>query len=247
VCVIDYFGREWGKNIKHASQQQEAWVLEDASQALLTDGLGQNADFVLYSPRKFIGVPDGGILIDRRSVFGTSPELERPPADWWIPQLNAWVRRGQFDREGANSEDRSWYRLYREAKKNAPSKPCSMSKLSRRLIDGAFEYPTISEKRRQNYKFLADNTEYSSILGALEKKEVPVGFVVRSESEEERSEVKEMLIDEHIYPPIHWNLENHVPKKYKKSHVLSEEILTIPCDQRYSIEDMNRILCVIKN
>ena len=45
-----------------------AWLLEDACQALLSDEVGRFSDFVLYSPRKFLGVPDGGVLVSNCEI-----------------------------------------------------------------------------------------------------------------------------------------------------------------------------------
>lgn len=62
---------------------------------------------------------------------------------------------------------------------------------------------------------------------------------------EQRDELKKMLISKGVYCPVHWPIS--------KYHVLTEgtrEIyekeLSIIYDQRYSIEDMKKICCLIK-
>ena len=69
VVLIDYFGFPSDKMVAIGAKEKNAWVLRDASQALLSvhdDGL---ADIVLFSPRKFLGVPDGGVLIFRDKIL----------------------------------------------------------------------------------------------------------------------------------------------------------------------------------
>lgn len=67
IVLIDYFGFPADSSCAAAAKQQGAWILEDACHGLLSGIVGQLSDFVLFSPRKFLGVPDGGIL---RSVAG---------------------------------------------------------------------------------------------------------------------------------------------------------------------------------
>lgn len=59
VIFIDYFGWLCSRDCIASIKSRGAWVLEDACQALLTDGVGELADFVVFSPRKFLGIPDG--------------------------------------------------------------------------------------------------------------------------------------------------------------------------------------------
>ncbi len=62
VVMIDYFGFPLSSKFTGLVKEQGGYVLEDACQALLSDHTGRYSDFVLFSPRKTIGVPDGGIL-----------------------------------------------------------------------------------------------------------------------------------------------------------------------------------------
>jgi hypothetical protein len=56
-----------------------------------------------------------------------------------------------------------------------------------------------------------------------------------------RDEIRQALFKEHIYPPIHWSIRGVVPEFFEDSHRLSNEIMTLPCDQRYGREDMEKI------
>jgi hypothetical protein len=245
VCVIDYFGTRTLCPVVQEARNRGALVLEDACQALLTDGTGHGADFVVYSPRKFVGVPDGGILEDRSGLLPDNPSFPSAPSEWWIPQLNAWIRRGQFDQRGGSDSDRSWFELYKLAKGTAPPEPRAISQITETLIAEAFDFQAISSKRCSNFQRLRRGLKSKSLLPSLEEGVIPLGFPLRFESNEARRAVRQRLIDNAVYPPIHWDISETVPSEFEESHSLSNKVLTIPCDQRYGIEDMNRIIDLI--
>ncbi len=60
-----------------------AMVVEDASQALFLPQQFPQSACILYSPRKFIGVPDGGIMVSRGVTGTEAVSLAAPPQDWW--------------------------------------------------------------------------------------------------------------------------------------------------------------------
>ena len=71
---------------------------------------------------------------------------------------------------------------------------------------------------------------------------VPLGFPLRVL---ERDRVRDALFDQEIYPPVHWPLKGVVPRRFVESHRLSAEILTLPCDQRYCPDDMERMASIV--
>lgn len=57
--------------------------------------------------------------------------------------------------------------------------------------------------------------------------------------------MRNKLFSHEIYPPIHWAIDGVVPYEFKGSHELSSKIMTLPCDARYDIEDMERMVAVL--
>ncbi|MFB5621862.1 MAG: hypothetical protein ACE5Q7_02875, partial [Candidatus Nitrosomaritimum yanchengensis] len=76
-----------------------------------------NSDFILFSPRKFLGVPDGGILNINSNVDFSPIQLENPPSKWWLNSLNASIIRREYD---LYCDNRSWYKFFQEAEQNSP-------------------------------------------------------------------------------------------------------------------------------
>jgi hypothetical protein len=235
VVFIDYFGfNEW-EHVGKQSKERGAWVVEDACQAMLNTRFNKNADYVIASPRKFFGVPDGGILLAQNGATLPSGNLPPPPPEWWLNALKASQLRAEFDRHGG---DRQWFELFRKTDPHGPMEPGRMSELSSLLLDHAIDYGGIAASRRRNFSRLAVALPEFALFRELSDDVVPLGFPVRVR---ERDRVRQGLFDREIYPPVHWPIQNIVPKEFQSSHRLAQEILMLPCDQRYDTEDMDRL------
>lgn len=235
VVVIDYFGFSADNTVIEGSRRQGALVVEDAAQALLSSHVGTNTDFAILSPRKFLGVPDGGILWVNPTSSWADLTLPPPPNQWWLKAVTATVLRREFDRYGG---DRHWFQLFQETERSAPSEKYAMSTLTQAMLQYSFDYGEIARQRTANYLALAERLRPWAVFPTLPAETIPLGFPVRTKG---RDQVRQALFDEEIYPPIHWPLSGIVPKRFQASHQLSAELLTLPCDQRYNEQDMERI------
>jgi len=235
VVLIDYFGMPVDHDIVKEIKKRGAWIIEDASQALLSNYTREHSDFIIFSVRKFIGVPDGGILIINRDIKVPEINLKPPPVNWWLKTFNSVVLRREFDLHGG---DRLWFKLFQEVDAEGPIGNYSMSELSENIIRYCYNYSRISKKRRNNYRYLYNILNEYCIFSEFHSEFVPLGFPIRLKN---RDEVRKTLFDQQIYPAIHWDIKSLVPNKFKESHKLSNEIMTLPCDQRYSLNDMGRM------
>lgn len=245
VCVIDYFGFRSSSAFKESVREANAWVLEDACQALLTTELGGAADFLLFSCRKFLGVPDGGILIPLRDGAPRPPELTAAPKQWRQEALAACALRREYDDGGGDGSDRPWFELFRKAETEAPSEPFAMSALSKALLFEAFDYGGIAARRVDNCRVLQRRLGDLALARELPRGVVPLGFVVRLESRELRDRVRTHLFSRQIYPPVHWFIQGIVPPAFEESHRLANTTMTLPCDQRYGSADMERLAATV--
>lgn len=239
VVVVDYFGFSPDRSIFLQLKQKGAWILEDACQALLSAHVGRLADFVLYSPRKFLGLPDGGILNALNGHPIADIKLANVPSDWWIKALAVTLQRQEFDRHGGSH---NWFSLFQQVEQAQPQGRFAMSQLSSVFLMYAFAYQEIAQRRRDNYMVLQQQLASVAVFPELSDAVVPLGFPIRIPN---RDLVRRALIDEAIYPPVHWPVPPSVPSKFSESRRLAEDIMTLPCDQRYGAEDMRRLaICV---
>lgn len=235
VIFIDYFGFNMWDLCGKQAKERGAWLVEDACQAMLNPRFGEYADYVIASPRKFVGVPDGGILFAQNGAALPSKDLPAPPAEWWLNALKASQLRAEFDRHGG---DRQWFELFRATDPNGPTEPSRMSELSSLLLDHAIDYAVIAESRRRNFSEFAAALPEFALFPELSGDVVPLGFPVRVLN---RDHVRVGLFDCEIYPPVHWPIQNIVPDEFQGSHRLAQQIMTLPCDQRFTFEDIRRI------
>jgi hypothetical protein len=240
VVLIDYFGFPAPADVAASVRARGACVLEDAGQALLTAGLGREADFVVYSPRKFVGVPDGGLLVQTGTRPLPSADLGPPPPAWWRGALGAVESRRDFDRGGTG---RGWFAAFQAAERDAPSGPYAASELTRSILTTAVDWIQVAARRRANWAVLAEALGDVAVFPTLPPEVVPLGFPIRVPR---RDEVRPALFAQEIYPPVHWPLAGVVPERFADSHRLAAEIMTLPCDQRYGPAEMERVATLVR-
>jgi hypothetical protein len=239
VLLIDYFG--WRPDTSTIDQIHAtgAMILEDASQALLTDGIGESVEYSVFSPRKFLPVPDGGILCAIDDSLLPNPLLQESPDSWWYQAFQAVILRGQFDQHHG---DRSWFKLFQASESAAPVGHYAISEFSRRALRFVFDYAAIASARVRNYLFLAEHLSEFAIHVQVPPGTVPLGFPIRLS---ERDLLRQRLFDHEIFPAIHWAVPSAIPMRFVESRELANEIMTLPCDQRYAIDDMRRMVDII--
>lgn len=242
VIFIDYFGfclwSEWGAEVR----RRGAWVVEDACQAMLNTRWCEYSHYVIFSPRKFVGVPDGGILIARSESPLPEGVLPPPPPGWWLEALAASQGRACFDRKGG---ERQWFALFQKSEAAAPMKPARMSELSALLLTHTINFQEIAGRRRRNYLLFASLLPEFAIFTDLPAEVVPLGFPIRIT---ERDRLRQALFRGQIFPPLHWPLDGIVPEEFTASHALAGEIMTLPCDQRMDEGDISRVVrCMREN
>jgi hypothetical protein len=242
VLAINYFGIGRNDQLMRDAKSRGAWVVEDACQALWAQPDASVADFTIYSPRKFVGLPDGGIL----RINTDKPVLKHltkpvpASASWWMDAMDACVVRAEFDR---GQGDRRWFELFQKAEANQPCGAVEISSFSRFALENYFDWDAIANARGKNYRALATELADVALYPKLPTHAVPLGFPIRSEH---RDRIRERLFKEQIFPPIHWPIAGIVPARFTESHRLANEILTLPCDQRYDVSTMKRIAGLVR-
>lgn len=107
-------------------------------------------------------------------------------------------------------------------------------------------FTSMMNKRNENLKFIYENIKNKDIfLYNLNEIKSPFLLPLIFKSEEERDLIKNALIKSDVYPPILWDIESYVPREFSYEHEFSKRMLTIPIDQRYAPENLQKAVDII--
>ena len=221
LYVVNYYGQICDETVKELERKHKRIILDNVQAFFHKPMPGIDT---VYSCRKFFGVPDGGYVSTDARIDG---ELA---TDVSMDRMKHVL--GRYEGECANdyysdfkANDRSFIDL--ELK--------SMSSLTHNILR-AIDYSAVKSKREENFKIL------HSALGEKNKLNIriPTGPYAYPFYCENGMEIKRQLAQKKIFVATLWpnvlNMTDSLEKDY------AENILPLPCDQRYSAEDMEFII-----
>ncbi|URI15033.1 hypothetical protein [Brevundimonas albigilva] len=182
----------------------------------------------IYSPRKFLPVPDGGFIeIDA--------DLRQDP-----PNEAASMRRFNYlvERVGSPPESTRAHYLTSEESFERPSL-AAMSELTRRWVC-AQDQNAISARRRANYQVLAKRFGANRLTFDLGP-QTPLCYPL---AVEDGVDLQRRLAMERIFCPRYWP---EVVPANAFERTLVERTVFLPIDHRYSTEDMHRVADVVSD
>ncbi len=236
VIAVHYFG--FANSDFPAAQivGSGALLLEDASQALFLPRQFDESTCIVYSPRKFLAVPELGVMVSRKEIGTEAVALAAPPDNWWKLAIATMQKRREFDLIGGNNE---WFSLFQQVESQFPLGPYAASDLSKMLLTCGVDYGNIRTRRRENYFRLLEKLEKYALFPQIGPQTVPLGFPVLVDPGR-RNRILQCLYEKGIYPPVHWRINGVVPSEFSASHAISNSMMTLICDQRYTVEDMDK-------
>ena len=237
VLVTNYFGRSCSKKITEFARDRASviWV-EDCAQALDT-GVGPVGGVQIFSPRKLVGVPDGGLLVDFLGTI-TPPNLSSLVSGdlcMKAPQ----VRSEQLGR----ARNDLWFPAFKEAERSMSVSLERSHPETKKILSGV-KLDKISAARKANYLTLYDELKEFAFFPEEPLSWVPLGFPIIVDDQER---LLGYLHSKNIFATCHWSQLVAPKSEFQFEHNLSESLITLPCDQRYSTNDMLRIVAIVKS
>lgn len=218
LYIVNYYGQINNEKII-ALKEKYIFVILDNTQAFFQKAiLGIDT---IYSCRKFFGVPDGAYLSTDVII---EEELE---TDISMNRMKHIL--GRFEGQASN--------YFNNFKKNDESYSVlplkKMSRLTRNIL-GAIDYKKVIEYRNSNFNYLHDRLETTNILNIA----APEGPFAYPYYMKNGLEVKRRLAENKIYIPTLWHnvLRNVDDNSIEYNYTAN--ILPLPCDQRYNVDDM---------
>ena len=221
LYIVNYFGRlDDAKILEFKSRYGNVFL--DNVQAFFHRPL-HGVD-TIYSCRKFFGVPDGGYVATDARL------MDDIPVDVSKDRMRHVL--GRY--EGVSASD-----FYNDFKLNDESfnslELRKMSRLTHNLLK-AVDYGTVRKKREENYAYLADKLKRINKLPDIR----PFGPYMYPFYCPNGIEVKKRLATRKIYIPTLWPNVLECNRPLEKDYAAN--ILPLPCDQRYDLNDMKMII-----
>lgn len=241
VLFVDYFGISCRAKVSEIiSGRSDVCFIEDASMALSPgSAIG---DWRIFSPRKLVGVPNGGIAFCHNDRWSLPESVEiEPPSDPINVASNLSPLVGRLEDPNANS---TWYPLYRESEAGqCIDVNIGISKITLSILS-QLSFESMASKTTSNQKHLKGliNGTVSTPLDQMGETLFDLypllGLPVLVDNPDATGR---LMAAEGIFCPRHWKDLPAQAQSCEVSRDLSRRLLTLPCDYRYSIDDMQRV------
>lgn len=184
----------------------------------------------VFSPRKYFGIVDGAYLKTKTKITSYSNLAIFNASPYTAPLM--------LRLDGETEKGFMEYKINQKAFSKIPI--MKMSKLSTKIME-SIDFKNIKDKRINNFRYLKKQLSTVNILN-LDNITSTFCYPLLLKN---GSSLREKLIFNKIFIPKYWEevLENQMSNEYDK--FLTNNIIALPIDQRYSIEEMKIITNLI--
>ncbi|MBA3026193.1 MAG: hypothetical protein FP820_07230 [Sulfurimonas sp.] len=225
ILYINYFGIKNQYVEKLIKRYQEKLII-DNSQAFFAKF--EKHIYAIYSPRKFFGVSDGGYLVGNIE----ENSLEQ---DFSAKRMNHLIGRLDSDAE-------KYYDTYKKNDNSLKMQDIKKMSTTTEYILSTIDYKNIAKKRKENFMYLHDNLKMMNSL-RIDEDSLSIPMIYPFLFKEE---LKKILIENKIYVATYWPNILEIQDIPKNEQNLTKNLIPLPLDQRYNLDDMKRIVQIIK-
>ncbi len=231
TLVIDYFGY----NQHNDSRKFSGTIIRDVTHSLFSTRY-DDADYYFGSLRKWAGFWTGGF------AWGLKNDVlyANSPTDYVSLRQKAMLEKEDYINGKTN--DKSYLSLFQKAEELLegtyilPAAPRDIE-LAKKL-----DTELIFKKRRENAKILLDAFSDIAVFPILKGNDCPMFVPILIKN---RDELRRHLIQKEIYCPVHWPKSPYHQLTSDVEEFYNEE-LSLVCDQRYTTNDMLRVVTAIR-
>lgn len=230
IIANNYYGIK-DSYIEKLAERYGYQLIVDCAQAFFAKPLSGIKSF--YSMRKFVGVADGGV-----AYLGNLPQglIDVKEEERTSEHDSHLFRRKQFGAE-------SGFAFFQANEKKLNNQPIHYMSFETKWILDHIDFKEVVERRVENFKYLhnALNKENYLTLPDCDAFNCPMVYPFMTSI---GCDLREKLIDNKVFVARYWpNVEKQ--DGFETEYDLSLNVIPIPCDQRYGIEEMNRIINLI--
>lgn len=244
LFLMDYFGYT-GAQLDLSNY--EGVVIRDITHSIFSTSYS-DADYYFGSLRKWCGVWTGGYAWTRDgreiSVESRTDDLGYTVLREKAMQLKSDYIHGTADEYAHRTADKSYLGIFNEAEDVLET--VDVVHASNRDVQAAFKLDVefIRTQRRKNAEILRNAFPEWLIFREMRDTDCPM-FVPILVPDGKRNELRRYLINNEIYCPVHWPVSEYHKLNERAKTIYANEI-SLVCDQRYTEEDMKRMVDTIK-
>ena len=225
VYVVNYYGLLSDEQLISLKNRYGNIVVDNAQAFFVRPIKGIDT---LYSCRKFFGVPDGGYAYTDAGFHGSiHVDVSKDRMKHILGRFEGNSASDYYDYFNNNDES------FKEIELRL------MSKLTHNIL-GAIDYKKVKRRREDNYLFLSKSLGERNTL----KIKCPPGPYAYPFYMQNGMTVKKQLAKRKIYVATLW--PNVIGTGLDIETEFTENILPLPCDQRYTEEDMQSVVDAIR-
>ena len=223
---VNYFGIN-DHNVYELSKTLSNHLIIDNTQSFFS--FPQAGIDAFYSPRKFVGVADGGYLYTNTLLnfsYETDVSYEKYTHILKRTDINAHESYNCFQ----ENEERF--------KKQAIKK---MSKLTKTILKN-IDYERIQRIRKENFEYLHQSlNEFNQLPISYEKKQTPMIYPLLIYNDQ----LRQILLNNKIFVATYWKEVLARVDARSTEHDFSRFLIPLPIDQRYGKNEMDIMLKII--
>lgn len=272
IFIHPYYGVDTWKSARsflHEWRAQGIRIMEDVTQSYYLESVGTEADYCVGSLRKWYAIPDGGFVAAReplaeealaQSGVFTAKRIELLTQKW--EYLHG---QGSPEQKKALKDDYLHKNRDMEGWLDAYAGISEISEEAVHILTGVNE-EAARDRRRTNCAYLHERmrnraqvipvfgSEYESVAevrgqedpeGQSRPAAAPLYYPVYAKN---RDKLQQFMAEKGVYAPTLWPVgvnDSNAASLWEDERYIYGHILALPIDQRYEIQEMQRILEVL--
>lgn len=249
--AMNYFGysdtnmESYIKNFKEKGKI----VIEDITHSILSKKrYSEYSDFLIASLRKWFPISSGAIAVNMKEVFDLELSENTNEALIYLKTSAMENKKNYINKSeksnliDSNKEKNIFLKEYSESNKilETDYQNYKIDENSYKILMG-IDIEEIIIKRRKNvkliYEKLSKNIKIKFLVNNFKEDDCLL-FVPIILNHKDRDDLRKFLIENKIYLPIHWPLEEKINNIFDKE-------LSLICDQRYNVSEITYYLNLI--
>lgn len=248
ILIHPYYGMELEQTSVQFFQQlvksRNIVIIEDLTQALYFLNFPQWSNYRVVSLRKWFAIPDGGMVIAKERIDIVKEEEDK---EYVHLRRQAQRLKSRYLLGSKEVKKDVFLQLNSRTEEMLDNKT-TISKMSEYTLKEIEEIDVqaVLGVRQNNADYLDESLKsFTRILTTINiEKYAPLYYPVLVEN---RDSLQKFLSGNNIYTSVIWKKPRNIDCICNKDvEYIYDHILAIPCDQRYSLDDMKEIVYFIK-